>query len=148
MYRVILIATDGSDLAGNALEHGLQLAKTVGAKVIVVTVTEPWSTLGMASEVNLGNLDAIQDFEEAATRSAKAILADCADKATSLGVTAETRHVNDRRPSEGILQIAEQEDCDLIIMASHGRQGVGRILLGSQTAEVLAHTKRPVLVLR
>ena len=148
MYRRILIATDGSKLAQVAVEHGLELAQSVGAAAIFVTITEPWSALEMAGAAEQGRPEAIQAYEDAAARSAETILEDAKSLAQSIGVVSETRHVRDRPPAEGILETAESEQCDLIVMASHGRRGLGRMLLGSQTAEVLAHSKKPVLVLR
>ena len=148
MYKNILIATDGSELAQGAVNHGLELAKRVGATSILVTVTEQWSSLEMAGAAEGGQLDAVQTYQDAAARSAEAILENAASTARSMGVDFETRHVEDRSPAEGILETAELEECDLIVMASHGRRGLGRMLLGSQTAEVLAHSKIPVLVLR
>lgn len=148
MYKSILISTDGSDLAGKAVEHGLDLAKSVGAGVVFVTVTELWSPLDMAAEAQSGTLDAIEAYERAMQRSAEAILKDVEAKASSKGVEAQCRHVQDRKPSEGILETADAEDCDLIVMASHGRRGLERMVLGSETAEVIALSKRPVLVVR
>ncbi len=147
MYSRILIATDGSDLAGEAVEHGLGLAKSVGAAVVIVTVTELWSPLEMAGDVQAGELDPIQVYEDAVSRQAKAILDDVTKRAASKGVVSETRHVKDRKPAEGILETAELEECDLIVMASHGRSGLQGMLIGSQTAKVVALSKRPVLVL-
>jgi nucleotide-binding universal stress UspA family protein len=148
MYSKILIATDGSELAGEAVEHGLRLAKSVGATVIIVTVTEFWSPLEMADDVQAGILEPIQLYEDAVARTAKAILEDATNRAASTGVVSETRHVKDRKPAEGIMNTAELEECDLIVMATHGHRGLQRMLLGSQTAEVIALSKRPVLVIR
>jgi nucleotide-binding universal stress UspA family protein len=148
VYKKILIATDGSDLASAGVEHGLGVAKAVGAHVLIVTVTEPWSSLAMASEADLGNHDAIPSYAAAAATSAAGILEAAASKAADVGVPCDTLHVPDQRPAEAILKTAQEQSCDLIVMASHGRRGIGRILLGSQTAEVLAHAKTPVLVLR
>ena len=148
MYSKILIATDGSDLAGEAVEHGLRLAESVGAAIVLVTVTEPWSPLEMANDVQAGTLDAIQVYEDAVARSAKAILENATNRAASTSVVSETRHVKDSKPAEGIMNTAELEECDLIVLASHGRRGFQRMLLGSQTAAVIALSKRPVLVLR
>ena len=75
MYRNILIATDGSELAGKAEDHGILLAKEMGASVIFVTVTESWSPREMVEENERGNLDPIGRFEDAARRSAQRILA-------------------------------------------------------------------------
>ncbi|MDJ0628191.1 MAG: universal stress protein [Rhodobacter sp.] len=148
MYTNILIATDGSELATRAVEHGLRLAKSVGAGVVFVTVTEIWSALDMAGDIDKGRLDAVQAYEDATSRSAEAILAEAQARAAAMDVTSEIRHIKDRVPAEGIMETAELEDCDLIVMASHGRRGLQRMLIGSQTAEVIALSKRPVLVLR
>lgn len=148
MYSRILIATDGSDLAGQAVDHGLRLAKALGASVVIVTVTEFWSALEMAQESRTGRRDVIQHYEAAAAQSARMILDDAARRAEAAGVAHEERHVPDARPAEGIMDTAELESCDLIVMASHGRRGIQRMLIGSQTAEVIALSKTPVLVLR
>jgi nucleotide-binding universal stress UspA family protein len=148
MYKHILIATDGSEIAGRAVAHGLALAKEVKAAVTVVTVTQPWSALDLAHEARLGNTDPIRQFEDIATASAKAILDAAAKKAKTAGVACELVHVADQHPAEGIIAIAEKQGCDLIVMASHGRRAVGRLLLGSQASEVLAHTKVPTLIVR
>lgn len=148
MYKKILVATDGSELAEAAVDHGIGLAKAVGAKLVFVTVTEMWSALGIASEIERGKLKAVDAYEEAAHAAAEKVLNAARDKAVQAGLAADTRHVRDERPAEGIMETAELEEADLIIMASHGRRGVNKVLLGSQTAEVLSFCKTPVLVLR
>jgi nucleotide-binding universal stress UspA family protein len=148
MYRHILIATDGSELAGRALAHGLVLARESKAPVTVVTVTQPWSAFEMANEAGQVNPDPIHQFEDRATASAKVILDAAAQKAKVAGVTCELVHVPDRHPAEGIIAIAEKKSCDLIVMGSHGRRTIGRLLLGSQANEVLAHSKVPALIVR
>jgi nucleotide-binding universal stress UspA family protein len=77
MYKEILIATDGSELANRALAHGLQLANEVKARVTIVTVTPPWSALDLAHEARLRKPDPIHQFEEMAAASAKVILERC-----------------------------------------------------------------------
>lgn len=148
MYSNILIATDGSELASKAVEHGVLLAKEMGASVIFVTVTENWSPKEMVEEGERGNLDPIGRFEDAATRSAQRILAAAEASAQGAGIECEALHVRDRVPAEGIVDIAQEKACDLIVMASHGRRGINRLVSGSQTTEVLAYSKVPVLVLR
>ena len=148
MYKKILIPTDGSELANKGVAHGLDLAKAVGASVVLVSVTEIWSGLDMASKVETGKQNPVELFEAAADRTADEILAAAATMAGTAGVAFETIHVRDREPAVGIMETADMQDCDLIVMASHGRRGLGRMLLGSQTAEVLAFSKVPVLVLR
>ena len=148
MYKKILIATDGSELADQAVSHGIGLAATVGASAIFVTVTEMWPALEIAHEFERGDLDAIEVYEDAAASSARAILDRAKAQARESNVDAEIRHVKDRKAAEGIMQTAELEDCDLIVMASHGLRGLRKMLIGSQTAEVIAVSKKPVLVLR
>jgi len=148
MYKHILIATDGSELAGRALAHGLALAKELKAPVTVVTVTQLWSALEMAAEAGKANLDPVRKFEDMAAASAKVILDAAAEKAKVAGVTCELVHIPDQHPAEGIIAIAEKKSCDLVVMASHGRRTVGRLLLGSQVNEVLAHSKVPMLIVR
>jgi nucleotide-binding universal stress UspA family protein len=148
LYKKILIATDGSDLADRAVEHGLALATTVGAEVVLVTVTEMWSALEMSREAGRKVLQAIEAYESVAAERARSILEAAAERAEKAGVVCETRHVRDRRPSEGIIETARETACDLIVMATHGRRGVNRVLLGSQTNEVVTQSETPVLVLR
>ena len=148
MYKHILIATDGSEIAGRALAHGLVLAKELKAPVTVVTVTQQWSALEMAHEAGMVNPDPMKRFEDMAAASAKVVLDAAAQKAKVAGVTCELVHVPDRHPAEGIIAIAEKKSCDLIVMGSHGRRAIGRLLLGSQANEVLAHSKVPALIVR
>ena len=148
MYKRILIAIDGSELANRALAHGLALAKAVSASVILVTVTQLWSVLDMANKSREGNPNPMRQFEDMAVASARAILDAAAEKAKVAGVTFELIHVPDQHPAEGIIETAEKESCDLIVMASHGRRAVGRLLLGSQAVEVLSHSKVPALIVR
>lgn len=148
MYRKILVATDGSALANNAVEHGVNLAKVLGASIIFVTVTEMWSALDLSAESTQGVQHPMETYEAMAKNSAHKILAACEKIAEAERVNCETVHVPDETPAEGIIATASAKNCDLIVMASHGRRGLRRMMLGSQTAEVLAHSKVPVLVLR
>jgi nucleotide-binding universal stress UspA family protein len=144
MYKHILIATDGSELAGRALTAGLALAKVTGARVTVVTATEPWSAM-VTGEPAL--TFPIEDYEKAAAENAARILAGAGSTAKDAGVTCETVHVSDF-PAEGIIATAKDKSCDLIVMASHGRRGLSRLILGSQATRVLALSTVPVLICR
>lgn len=148
MYKRILIATEGSEFGGKALTHGLALAKALNVPVVVVTVTEAWSSLELARMARIGNRNPIEQFEEMVTAAGDNILSHAADLAKEQGVSCETVHVRDSHPAEGIIATATQKGCDLIVMASHGRRGVNRLLLGSQANEVLAHSKVPALIVR
>ncbi|CAN0462814.1 unnamed protein product [Phaeothamnion confervicola] len=145
MYRHILIATDGSEVGQKAITQGLAVAKSFGAKVTVIKVTEMWSALDVAGRDALSR---IETYEKAAGDAAKEILAKAAAEAKAAGVPCETLHVPDRVPADGIVATADARACDLIVMGSHGRRGIGKLLLGSQAQNVLAHTKKPVLIAR
>jgi nucleotide-binding universal stress UspA family protein len=148
MYKRILIATDGSDLAGKGVDHGLALAAALQAKVDIVTVSEPWA-LGMydAFGWTIG-YEATPEYRETREALAQAILNPALEKARKAGVAAEGHHVLDRYAADGILEAAEQCGSDLIVLASHGRRGINRILLGSQAQLVATHGKVPVLMVR
>jgi nucleotide-binding universal stress UspA family protein len=148
MYKHILIATDGSELANRGVVHGVELAKAVGAAVTVVAVTEMWSAYGMLHEYQHDNQNPIVQYEELASQAAQRVLAGAQRLAESHGVKAATKHVADRPPAEGIIATAVDLGCDLIVMASHGRRGMGRLILGSQAYEVLTHSKIPTLIVR
>lgn len=148
MYKHILVATDGSELAGRALAHGLDLAATYKARLTIVAVTEPWSSLDLGREARHGAKNPIVEFDAAAAAAAKRVLEGAEKVAKAKGVPCELLHVQDRHPAEGIVEAAEEKGCDLIVMASHGRRGIGRLLLGSQAQEVLTHSKVPALIVR
>ena len=145
MFKRILIATDGSELAEKAVSTGLALAKQLGAQAVVVTASEPWTTMpdGAGFAFNFP----VQEYEKAAAERAEEILSKVRAQAQTLAVDCETVHGNDF-PAEGILAAAKAKDCDLIVMASHGRRGVARLLLGSQAVEVVTLSPIPVLVCR
>ena len=149
MYKHILISTDGSDVARKGVEHGLALAKAVGAKVTVVTVSEPFPFhASVAGAGWVPTADDVSGYEAAQKDYAGKVLAAAKAQADGAGVTATTLHVPDAWPAEAIVDTAKTAGCDLIVMASHGRRGLGRLILGSQAAEVLAQSAVPVLVVR
>jgi nucleotide-binding universal stress UspA family protein len=145
MYKHLLLATDGTELAQAALEHGLDLARKTGAKVTVVTVTMPWSAVAYGVYEGLTARDA---FDEASRKQAQALLSDAAAKAASRGVACTTVHKADVNPYQGVLAVAQESGCDLIVVGSHGRRGLERLILGSEAMKVLTHSKVPVLVWR
>jgi nucleotide-binding universal stress UspA family protein len=148
MYKHILIATDGSDLATKALEHAFTLASQHKAKVTVVTVTDLWSAADIAHEVRQGRSDPIGHFEAIAAASATKILDEAGKRAKNHNLTCNLMHVKDQHPAEGIVATANETGCDLIVMASHGRRGISRFMLGSIAYEVLSHCKVPALIVR
>ncbi|VDC30833.1 universal stress protein [Pseudogemmobacter humi] len=148
MYHHILITTDGSDLAALGLDHGLGLASKLGAKVSVLTLAEPMDPRVLQAAAVGGVHDAAARYEETIARDlaerAQAIRA----KAAAAGVEIRLETGTDRAPAEAIIRFATANGCDLIVMSSHGRRGFRKLILGSQTAEVLAHSTIPVLVIR
>jgi len=149
MYKHILITTDGSELADRGLEHGLALAKAVGAAVTIVTVTDNQlpSPYDVAFNARRGR-NPLEEQRAAEDAAARMILEAAAEKARAAGVGATTVHIAERHPAEGIVEAARERKADLIVMSSHGRRGVRRLMLGSQTAEVVTSTTIPVLVVR
>ncbi|KMM75135.1 universal stress protein [Xanthomonas sp. LMG 8992] len=148
MYQRILIAIDGSELSAKGLQQGLALAATLGAEVDIVTVSEPWA-MGMYDAMGWSvGYEASPEYRQDREAGAQKILAPALAAAAATGVTAHGRHVLDRYAAEGIIDMAVACNSELIVMTSHGRRGMSRVLLGSQTAEVLANSQVPVLVIR
>jgi len=146
MYEHILISTDGSEVAQKGVDHGLSLAKSLGARVTIVTVTERFPIY--AGPEWIPGPNEIEDYNTRQKEGAAKVLADVKAAADRLGVTAETVHVPDAQPAEAIIATADKRQCGLIVMASHGRRGIRRLLLGSQTSEVLVGSPVPVLVIK
>jgi len=136
MFRKILIATDGSDLAMLAVEKGVELARALGSLVEMVTVTEPYSPL-------LSDPDAIAgrrvDYESDVAEVAERILAAATAVADKAGVRSWARRVEHARLYQGIVDVAVEEGFDLVVMASHGRSGFSHMVLGSVAEGVLKH---------
>lgn len=149
MFKSLLIATDGSELGDKAVAAGVELAKSHGAKVLVVTATDPVATgLGAGG---FGTFDAgpiIAQLEDDYAAEAKKLLAAAKDTLAASGIAAETLHVPRHRPADAILNVATERGVDTIVMGSHGRRGLGRLLLGSQASEVLARANVPVLIVK
>lgn len=149
MYEHILVSSDGSEAAQAGVDHGLTLAKTHGSKVTAVTVTEPLGgQFAFASELWAPGETEIAAFDESQARIAQRILEPIRLKAEALGVPIETVHMPWRLVAGALCEIAGQKGCSLIVMSSHGRTGMNRVMLGSQTAEVVAKASVPVLVVR
>src|SRR5262245_26404794 len=142
MYKQILIATDGSELAAKAVTTGLALAKRLGAKVTAMTAIEPW--LSIASSDTAA---AFMQYQRTAEHDATRILGEVSTAARAQGVQCETVTVTETA-AEAIIETAKNKQCDLIVMSSHGRRGLARVLLGSQATRVLTLSSLPVLVCR
>jgi nucleotide-binding universal stress UspA family protein len=148
VFRHILIPTDGSRLAARGVRAGVRLARALGARVSGVYVMQPLRAVAYDESAlfyaGLSARDWRRRFESAA-RNALAVLESEARAAKVPCSTAIVRHA---RPWKGILAAARRRRCDAIVMASHGRSGLGGLLLGSETQRVLARSKLPVLIAR
>ena len=140
MYRHINITTNGSELAEHGVAHGLALAKSLAAKVSVIFVVEPFS------ELTGRFLEAVATYAQLRREQAASALNRVANAAKEAGVSCETIQVEYEQPHQGIIAAAEEKGCDLVVMSSHGRSGLSKLLVGSVTNKVLAHAKTPVLV--
>lgn len=150
MYANILVSTDGSDVAKKGLQHGITLAKALNAKVTVIAVTEPLPIdlgTGMASGW-IPSKEEFDRFDAACKESAGKVLADANAMAEKIGISIERLHVPNAHPATAIIETAKSKGCDLIVMGSHGRRGLKKLFLGSQTSEVLLDGSVPVLVVR
>jgi nucleotide-binding universal stress UspA family protein len=145
MYKNILVAVNGSDLANKALQQGLELAKAIGAKVTLVNVTPPWSSIAVGE---VAVMFPPEEYEANMKESAQRLLSAAEATAKAAGVASECVEASDPHAYRAILQAAEAKGCDLIVMGSHGRKGIAGLLLGSETIKTLTHGKVPVLVYR
>jgi len=145
MFQHILVPTDGSLLSTAAVESALGLARDAGAKVTVLTATEPFHLLSTDAKQ-------IADTREAYERHTKAEaarrLAEAERKAKALGIQCNVVQLEHEHPYQAIIETAKKSGCDLIAMASHGRRGVSALVVGSETTKVLTHSTIPVLVYR
>jgi nucleotide-binding universal stress UspA family protein len=149
MYSRILIATDGSELADRGVAHGVGLAKALGARVTILNASEPWVPIGVdATSVAVSEYGLAEEFEKTEAAAGQKILAAAVETAKSAGVEAKPLFVSRKFPADAIIDSAIAENSDLIVLASHGRRGVERLLLGSQASEVLTRSTVPVLIVR
>jgi len=150
MFDHALVPTDGSELSQRAVNVAIEFARKTGALMTALFVTsEPVFShpigFGVDGEASIVTPDKIA---KEAQRQAQEILDPVAQAARQAGVRCNTLSVHGESPYQTIIDTATAHGCDLIIMASHGRGGIGAMLLGSETQKVLTHTKIPVLVIR
>lgn len=148
MYKNILITTDHSDLARKGITQGLELANALGAKATILTVSEPLKPGAVQAATAAGLEDPVTRYDQQIDAEMQKRLQAFKDSHAHLNVDVDLVHEMDEHPAEAIVRAAELRGHDLIVMTSHGHRGLKKVLLGSQTAEVLVHTKIPVLVVR
>ena len=148
MFKKVLIPTDGSPLAVQSATAGIEFAKSVGAEVVALHVTQPFAATigfdGMAAAYAITD----ESYEKAAAEQASEYLRAITERAGSQGVKAESCSVSNFNVADGVVQAAQENHCDLIFIGSHGRSGLSRLLLGSVTNKVLSLAKTAVLVYR
>jgi nucleotide-binding universal stress UspA family protein len=145
MFAHVLLPTDGSKLSENAIRKGVQLAKSMKARVTGLCVVPRLHFYNYDSEIP-GDIK--EKAEKECRTMAEAHLGFIRKAAEEAGVGCQLMSATDDQPYEAIISAAEENACDLIMMASHGRRGVKAVLLGSETQKVLTHSKIPVLVFR
>ena len=144
MFKKILVPTDGSATAQSAAATAAQLAKTQGAQIVGVYVIDPFPYIGIGDASAAGMQAYLAEAKSAAGQALAALGAVCAAEGVPfVGDTIERNVVY-----EGVIETATAEGCDLIVMASHGRQGVKALILGSVAQKVLTHAKMPVLIVK
>lgn len=143
MYRHILVATDGSRFSAAAIRRAADLARALGAKLTGLHVVAPY----LAAQDGAAYAS-MSGFRRTVRAQARYALAAFNAQARGQGVPATALSVLGGEPWQAILRVARARKCDLIVMASHGRRGLAGLVLGSETAKVLSHSKIPVLVCR
>lgn len=148
MFKKILIPTDGSPLSVQAVNAGIAFARSVGAEVLGLYVTQPFAATigfdGMAAAYALTD----ESYEKAAAEQADKYLKHIEERAKTAGVPVTVKAVTHFNVAEGIAETAKAESADLVFIGSHGRSGLSRLLLGSVTSKVLSLSDVAVLVYR
>ena len=143
-FKRILFPTDGSVVTGKALATALDLAKSSSGQLFTISVKEPFPYSAISEMQPVPP----QEFYDAQERIAAARVKEVIDAAQAAGVSCKGHTVEALHPWEAILDHAKSQQCDLVVMASHGRRGVAALLLGSETQRVLIHSPIPVLVVK
>jgi len=145
MFKHILLPTDGSELSAAAIQRGIRFAKSIGAKVTGLCVMPLTHNFFFETEIPT---EALEQAAKRCKELSEAYLAAIERRAKLSGVECDVVYERNDYTYDGIIRVAKQKACDLIMMASHGRRGAGALLIGSVTERVLTHSKIPVLVYR
>ena len=147
MYKRILVATDGSNLSKKAINSAISMAALCGAELVAVKVTPRYPQSYFEGSLPLSQTE-VSKIEKQWAQASQAQLDAVAKSAKAKGVSVKTVVVKADIVSDALIATAKKQKVDLIVMASHGRKGIKRLLLGSETQQVLTHASIPVLVLR
>lgn len=144
MFKKILVPTDGSQLAHKAAEFAAELAKIHGAKVVGLYVIDPFPYIGIGDASAVGLQAYLAEAQVAARQALDDIRKSCETHEVPFDGDTIERNVT----YEGILDTAQAEECDLIVMGSHGRKGMQALILGSVAQKVLTFSQMPVLIVK
>lgn len=147
MYQRILVATDGSKLSKKAVHGAIELATSLGADLVALFVVARYPVSYFEGGATISRQD-VARIEKQWADNGQALVEAVRHEALAAGVKAKALVVRSNLVAESIVSTAKKHKCDLVVMASHGRKGLKRILLGSETQQVLTHSTIPVLVLR
>ncbi len=147
MYERILVATDGSKLSQKAVKTGIELAALAGAELVALKVVPRYPQSYFEGSVPL-NVEEVGRIEKEWSEHGQEVVNAVKQAAEKKGVKAKAVISKSDLIAEAVIAAAKKHKCDLIVMASHGRRGIKRLLLGSETQQVLTHSHIPVLVLR
>ncbi len=144
MFKHILAPVDGSATSMAAVDKAAELAKAFGAVVTAVYVIDPYPFTGVGSEFAYGQ----DQYLNAARAEARTAMEGAAQRLQATGVQAETRVIESHAIWRGIMEAIDACGADLVVMGSHGRRGIEKLVLGSVTQRVLGVVKVPILVVR
>lgn len=147
MYERILIPTDGSKLSDKAARTGIELAQLMGAQLVMLKVVPRYPVSYFEGGIGMDTSE-VGRIEKEWASQAQAEVDALKQRAEAKGLKAKAVTVRSDLVAEAIIAAARKHKCDLIVMASHGRKGLKRLLLGSETTHVLTHSHTPVMVLR
>lgn len=148
MFKHVLLPTDGSKLSNRAVKRGIQFAQSAKARVTAVHVVPEFRMVVDEGFISPMSAELKKRFEKESRQHARTMLDKVEEAAKAAGVKCDSVAVVSDFPYLQIIETAKKRKCDLILMASHGRRGLSSLLLGSETAKVLTHSKIPVLVVR
>ena len=147
MLTRIMLATDGSKLSQKAVKNAIDMASKFNAELVAVKVIPRYVQTYFEGSFTVADID-VKSIEAQWAAGAQQVLDKIATSAAAKGVIVKTSVIKSDDISDGLVKAANKMKADLIVMASHGRKGIKRVLLGSETQNVLTHSEVPVLVLR
>lgn len=147
MYQRILVATDGSPLSKKAVNSAISLAASLGAELVALKVVPRYPQSYFEGSIPLAEED-VKRVEKQWAEDAQTVVDAVKTAGAAKNVKVKPVLAKSDVVSDALIAAAKKHKCDLIVMASHGRKGIKRLLLGSETQQVLTHSHIPVLVLR